>query len=41
MERADNYDELLDIYEEKNDIDVAELEWGVKKKRVTLITSKT
>ena len=31
MERADNYDELLDIYEDKNDIDVAELEWGVVK----------
>ena len=28
MEWADNYDELLDIYEDKNDIDVAELEWG-------------
>ena len=31
MERADNYDELLDIYEDKNDIDVAELEWGIVK----------
>lgn len=28
MERSDNYDELLDIYEDKNDIDVVELEWG-------------
>lgn len=28
MEWADNYDELLDIYEDKNNIDVAELEWG-------------
>ncbi len=31
MERADNYDELLDIYEDKNDIDVAELAWGIVK----------
>ena len=28
MEWADNYDELLENYEDKNDIDVAELEWG-------------
>ena len=28
MEWADNYDELLENYEDKNDIDVAKLEWG-------------
>ena len=28
VERADNFDELLEIYEDKNDIDVAELEGG-------------
>lgn len=28
MKWADNYDELLEIYETENDIDVAELEWG-------------
>ena len=31
MERADNSDELLEIYEDKNDIDIAELEWGYVK----------
>ena len=31
MEWADNYDELLENYEDKNDIDVAELEWGTVK----------
>lgn len=31
MERADNYDELLETYEDKNDIDVTELEWGYVK----------
>ena len=28
LEWADNYDELLENYEDKNDIDVTELEWG-------------